>query len=60
MLLFLAACKTEFRKTIEKYPNGKVSIEYVYPDKRDTKKFTYVAYYENGDTMFIQNRHQKY
>jgi antitoxin component YwqK of YwqJK toxin-antitoxin module len=52
MLLFLTACKTEFRKTIEKYPNGKVSIEYVYPDKRDTTKFTYVAYYENGDTMF--------
>jgi antitoxin component YwqK of YwqJK toxin-antitoxin module len=52
MLLFLTACKTEFRKTIEKYPNGKVSIEYIYPDKRDTTKFTYVAYYENGDTMF--------
>ena len=29
-----------------------MSIEYVYPDKRDTTKFTYVAYYENGDTSF--------
>jgi len=52
MLLFLTACKTEFRKTVEKYPNGKVSVEYVYPDKSDTNKFFYVAYYENGDTMF--------
>jgi antitoxin component YwqK of YwqJK toxin-antitoxin module len=52
VLLFLTSCKTEFRKTVEKYSNGKVSVEYVYPDKTDTTKFTYVAYYENGDTMF--------
>ena len=48
----MTACKTEFRKTVEKHPNGKVSVEYIYPDKSDTTKFTYVAYYENGDTMF--------
>lgn len=52
MLLFLTACKTEFRKTIEKHPNRKVSVEYVYPNKKDTTNFSYVAYYENGDTLF--------
>ena len=51
-MLFLTSCKTEFRRTVEKYPNDKVSVEYVYPDKKDTTNFTYVAYYENGNTMF--------
>ena len=61
MLLFLTACKTEFRKTVEKYPNGKINVEYIFPDKRDTTKFTYIAYYENGDTMFkSQVRHMMF
>lgn len=52
ILLFLSACKTGFRKTIEKYPSGKVKVEYIYPDKDDTTKFTYIAYYENGQKLF--------
>ena len=50
--LFLISCKTEFHRTIEKYPNDKLAIEYVYPDKNDTSKYAYVAYFKNGDTMF--------
>ena len=52
LVLLLTACKTPLRKTIERYPTGKKSVEYIYPDKRDTTTFTYVAYYENGDTTF--------
>ena len=51
-LVFIVSCKTEFRKTIEKYPDGSISIEYIYPDKSDTKSFTYFAYYLNGQPLF--------
>ncbi len=51
-LVILTACKTEFRKTIEKYPSGKVKVEYLYHNKSDTSKFTYIAYYENSEKLF--------
>jgi len=52
-LLYFTSCKpTEFRKTIEEYSNGRKNVEYIYPDKSHTTNFLYVAYFENGDTMF--------
>ena len=46
------ACKSELHKIIEKHPNGKAKIEYVYPDKDDTTNFTYNTYYENGQMLY--------
>ena len=47
MILFLS-CKTEYRKIIDIYPNGKVNEENVYPYKDDKAKYTIITYYSNG------------
>ena len=51
-MTFLLGCKTEYRKTIETYYNGKTKIEYVYQDKADKSKYTIIAYYPNEQVSF--------
>ena len=52
LFTFLFGCKVEYRKTIDTYPNGKIKIEYVYPDKDEKSKYTILEYYNNGQTSF--------
>jgi antitoxin component YwqK of YwqJK toxin-antitoxin module len=52
LLTFLLGCKTEYKKTVETYINGKPKIEYLYTDKSDTSKYTIVEYYDNGQILF--------
>lgn len=51
-LTFLLSCKTEHRKTIDTYINGKPKIEYLYADKSDTSNYTIIEYYVNGQISF--------
>ena len=46
------SCKTEYKKVIESFPNGKVKIENVYPDKNDKSKYIIIEYYQNGQISF--------
>ena len=52
ILTFLFGCKTEYRKTIDTYSDGKTKSEYVYPDKNDKSNYTIVEYYNNGQISF--------
>jgi antitoxin component YwqK of YwqJK toxin-antitoxin module len=52
LLTFLLGCKTEYRKTIDTYSNGKTKIEYVYPDKANLIKYTIIEYFNNGQISF--------
>ena len=47
MIVFFS-CKTEYRKIIDTYPNGKVKEENVYPNNDDKAKYTIITYYFNG------------
>ena len=51
MILFFS-CKTEYRKIIDTYPDGKVKEENVYPNKDDKAKYTIITYYSNGQIRF--------
>ena len=51
MILFFS-CKTEYRKIIDTYPDGKVKEENVYPNKDDKAKYTIINYYSNGQIRF--------
>ena len=51
MILFFS-CKTEYRKIIDTYPNGKVKEENVYPNNDDKAKYTIITYYSNGQIRF--------
>ncbi len=51
-LTFLFSCKTEHKKVIDTYSNGKVKEEHVYPDKNDKLKYTINEYFENGQIAF--------
>ncbi len=52
ILTFLFGCKTENRKTIDTYSDGKTKSEYVYPDKNDKSNYTIIEYYNNGQISF--------
>ena len=52
LLTFLLGCKTEYRKTIDTYSNGKTKTEYVYPEKANQSKYTIIEYYDNGQVSF--------
>jgi antitoxin component YwqK of YwqJK toxin-antitoxin module len=52
IITLFSSCKTEYRKVIESFPNGKVKIENVYPDKNDKSKYTIIEYYQNGQISF--------
>ena len=51
-ILLLFGCKSEYRKTIEKYSDGKISKEYLYPDKNDTLDYSIYEYFPNGKISF--------
>ena len=51
-LTLLFSCKTEYRKVIDSYPNGKVKTENIYPDKNDKLKYTIIKYFEDGQISF--------
>ena len=51
-LTLLFSCKTEYRKVIDTYPNGKVKEENVYPHKDEKSKYTIIKYFENRQISF--------
>jgi antitoxin component YwqK of YwqJK toxin-antitoxin module len=52
ILLVLFGCKTEYRKVIKAYSNGKTRVEYVYPNKNDQNKYDIIEYYQGGQVSF--------
>jgi antitoxin component YwqK of YwqJK toxin-antitoxin module len=52
LLILLRGCKTEYRKSIDTYSNGKTKIEYVYPDKANQSKYAIIEYYNDGQISF--------
>jgi antitoxin component YwqK of YwqJK toxin-antitoxin module len=52
ILIFFFSCKTEYRKVIDSYSYGKIKEEFVYPDKKDTSKYTILDYFKNGKISF--------
>jgi hypothetical protein len=47
MTLF-SSCKTEYRKAIDSYPDGKIEKENIYPNEDDNSKYTIIEYYSKG------------
>lgn len=52
LLLFIVSCKEEHRWTLERYDDGKVKREYVYPDKKNREEYTIIEYFQNGKISF--------
>ena len=52
LTLMLWGCKTQFKKVIDSYPNGKSKTEFVYLDKDDTSHYSIVSYFVNGKISF--------
>ena len=48
LVLFIVSCKTEKKKIIARYPNGKTSQLIVYPDQADRSSCTIFNYFESG------------
>jgi antitoxin component YwqK of YwqJK toxin-antitoxin module len=48
LLLLILGCKEPVKKVVDRYPNGKIMTEYLYPDKDDTTNYACKVYYENG------------
>ena len=53
--LFYSSCKTDYHKIVEKYSDGELKTEWVYPHKSDTTNFVFYSYYNNGKLMFKAN-----
>jgi len=67
--LLFVGCNHATHKIIDKYQNGQVKTEYIFPDKSDTSKYTYFIYYDNGrlkykteiiDNMFVGDKMSYY
>lgn len=48
LLVFIVSCKTERKKVVNKFPDGKPASVIIYPDKADTTTYTIIWYHENG------------
>ena len=47
-MFFVVSCKTERKKVVDKFPDGKPATMIVYPDQSDTTTCTIIVYHDNG------------
>jgi hypothetical protein len=52
LLTLFFSCKTEYRKVIDTYLDGKIKEENVYLSKDDKSKYTVIEYFQNGQISF--------
>ena len=50
--IFLLSCKTELKKIVETYPDGKPKTERLYNNKEDANSYHVFVYFENGKLQF--------